>query len=173
MDHQPQDHQPQTIWIISLKVDGLLASEQRDHRPHNRWIISLKIISPRLYGSSATEQMDHQPQNREIIKLRADGSSASEQMYHQPQSRWVISLRADGSSASEYMDHQPQSEQTYHQLGHLCLQQTIYAIILLKSVCRSSQTTGRNSCSIVSGDVANCSYRLSFLPLTSLHLSSA
>ena len=166
MDHQPQDHQPQTIWIISLKIDGLLASEQRDHRPHNRWIISLKIINPRLYGSSATEQRDHQTQSRWIISLRADVSSASEQMDHQPQSRWIISLRV-------YMDHQPQSEQTYHQLGHLCLQQTIYAIILLKSVCRSSQTAGRNSCSIVSGDVANCSYRLSFLPLTSLRLSSA
>ena len=28
------------------------------------------------------------------------------------------------------------------------------------SVCRCSQTAGRNSCSIVSGDVSNCSYRL-------------
>ena len=36
----------------------------------------------------------------------------------------------------------------------------IYAIILLKSVCRSLQTAGRISCSIVSGDVSNCSYRL-------------
>ena len=50
----------------------------------------------------------------------------------------------------------------------------IYTIILLKSVlsvCRA-QTTGRNSCSVVLGDISNCSYRLSFLPLTSLHLSS-
>ena len=28
----------------------------------------------------------------------------------------------------------------------------MYTIILLKSVCRYSQTAGRNSCSIVSGD---------------------
>ena len=32
----------------------------------------------------------------------------------------------------------------------------IYTIILLKSVFRCSQTAGRNSCSIVSGDVSNC-----------------
>ena len=31
----------------------------------------------------------------------------------------------------------------------------IYTIILLKSVCRCSKTAGRNSCSIVSGDVSN------------------
>ena len=36
----------------------------------------------------------------------------------------------------------------------------IYSIILLMSVCRCSQTAGGNSCSIVSGDVSNCSYRL-------------
>ena len=36
----------------------------------------------------------------------------------------------------------------------------IYTIILFKSVCRCSLTAGRNSCSIVSGDVSNCSYRL-------------
>ena len=35
----------------------------------------------------------------------------------------------------------------------------IYTIILLKSVCRCSQTAGCNSCSVVSGDVSNCSYR--------------
>ena len=44
---------------------------------------------------------------------------------------------------------------------------SIYIIILLKSVCRCSITAGRNSCSIVSGNVSNCSYRLSVLPLTS------
>ena len=49
----------------------------------------------------------------------------------------------------------------------------IYTIILLKSVCRRSQTAGRNSCSIVSGDVSNCSYRLKIHPVTSSHLSSA
>ena len=48
-----------------------------------------------------------------------------------------------------------------------------YTIILLKSVCRCSQTAGRNSCSIVSGDVSNCSYQLSLLPLVSLRLNSA
>ena len=32
----------------------------------------------------------------------------------------------------------------------------IYTIILHKSVCRCSQTAGRNSCSIVWGNVANC-----------------
>ena len=31
----------------------------------------------------------------------------------------------------------------------------IYTIICLKSVCRRSQTAGRNSCSIASGDVSN------------------
>ena len=32
---------------------------------------------------------------------------------------------------------------------------TIYTIICLKPVCRRTQTPGRNSCSIVSGDVSN------------------
>ena len=49
----------------------------------------------------------------------------------------------------------------------------IYTIILLKSACRRSQTADRNSCSIVSGDVSNCSYRLKVHPVTSSHLSSA
>ena len=49
----------------------------------------------------------------------------------------------------------------------------IYTIILLKSVCRRSQTAGRNSCSIVSGDVSNCSYRLTVHPVTSSRLGSA
>ena len=31
----------------------------------------------------------------------------------------------------------------------------IYTIILHKSVCQRSQTAGRNSCAIVSGDVSN------------------
>ena len=56
----------------------------------------------------------------------------------------------------------------------------IYTIILLKSVrpsvrpsvCRCSQTAGRNSCSIVSGDVSNCLYRLTVYPLTSSRFSS-
>ena len=48
----------------------------------------------------------------------------------------------------------------------------IYIIILL-TVCRSYQTAGRNSCSIVSGDVSNCSYRLNAHPVTSSLLSSA
>ena len=41
------------------------------------------------------------------------------------------------------------------------------------SVCHCSQSTGRNSYSIVSRDVSDCSYRLSFIPLMSSHLSSA
>ena len=49
----------------------------------------------------------------------------------------------------------------------------IYTIILLKSVRRCSQTAGRNSCSIVSGNVSNCSYRLKVYPITSSHLNSA
>ena len=53
----------------------------------------------------------------------------------------------------------------------------IYTIIFHKSVClsicRLSQTAGRNSCSIVSGDVSNWSYRLTVHPVTSSHLSSA
>ena len=40
-------------------------------------------------------------------------------------------------------------------------------------LCRCSQTAGRNSCSIVSGDVSNCSYRLIVHPVTSSRLSSA
>ena len=36
----------------------------------------------------------------------------------------------------------------------------IYTIILLKSVCQRSQSAGRNSCLIISGNVSNCSYRL-------------
>ena len=38
-------------------------------------------------------------------------------------------------------------------------------------MCRCSQTAGCNSCSIVSGDVSNCSYRLTVHPLTSSRLS--
>ena len=49
----------------------------------------------------------------------------------------------------------------------------IYTIILLKFVCRCSQTSGRNSCLIVSGDVSNCSYQLSVIPPTISHFSSA
>ena len=41
------------------------------------------------------------------------------------------------------------------------------------SVCRRSQTEGRNSCSIVSGNVSNCSYSLKAHPFTSSRLSSA
>ena len=41
------------------------------------------------------------------------------------------------------------------------------------SVSRGSQTAGRNSCSIVSGDASNCSYRLTVHPVTSSRLSSA
>ena len=48
-----------------------------------------------------------------------------------------------------------------------------HTIILLKSVCRCSETAGRNSCSVVSGDVSNCSYRLTVHPVTSSNLSLA
>ena len=59
---------------------------------------------------------------------------------------------------------------TFPQLNVDC---TIYTIILLKSVCRCSQTAGRNSCSIVSRNVSNCSYRLTVYPVMSSHLYSA
>ena len=43
----------------------------------------------------------------------------------------------------------------------------IYSILfsLRLSACRRSQTAGRNSCSIVTGDVSNCSYRLTVHPV--------
>ena len=40
-------------------------------------------------------------------------------------------------------------------------------------LCRCSQTADRNSCSIDSGDVSNCSYCLTVHPVTSSRLSSA
>ena len=43
----------------------------------------------------------------------------------------------------------------------------IYTIILHKSVRRRSQTAGRNSCPIVSGDVSNLSYPPEVHPVTS------
>ena len=53
----------------------------------------------------------------------------------------------------------------------------IYTIIYLKSVSlsvsRRSQTAGRNSCSVVSGNVSNCSHRLTVYPVMSSRLSSA
>ena len=42
-----------------------------------------------------------------------------------------------------------------------------------KSVCRCYQTAGRNSCSNVSGNVSNCSYRPTVNPVTSARLISA
>ena len=56
---------------------------------------------------------------------------------------------------------------------------SIYTIIFLLSlsvclsVCQRSQTAGRNSCSIVSGDVSNWSYCLTVHFVTSSRLSSA
>ena len=41
------------------------------------------------------------------------------------------------------------------------------------SVSRRSQTAGHNSCSIVSGNVSNCSHRLTVYPVTSSRLNSA
>ena len=56
-------------------------------------------------------------------------------------------------------------------------QANIYTIIFLNSVClsvsRRSQTAGRNSCSIVSGNASNCSHRLTVYPVTSSRLNSA
>ncbi len=50
----------------------------------------------------------------------------------------------------------------------------IYTIILLKSVCLSVFANGRSQfLLVVSGDVSNCSYRLTVHPLTSTRLSSA
>ena len=48
----------------------------------------------------------------------------------------------------------------------------IYIIILLKSVCRCSQSTDRSSCSIVSGDIPNCLYQLSFHSIMRSYISS-
>ena len=44
---------------------------------------------------------------------------------------------------------------------------------LRMSVCQRSRTAGRNSCSIVSANVSNYSYRLTVNPVTSSRLSSA
>ena len=41
------------------------------------------------------------------------------------------------------------------------------------SVCRCSQTAGRNSCSIVSENVSNGSYHMTVYPVTNSRLSSA
>ena len=49
----------------------------------------------------------------------------------------------------------------------------IFTIILPISVCQCSQSAGRNSCSIVSVDVSNWSYRLTVHPVTSSRLSSS
>ena len=45
-----------------------------------------------------------------------------------------------------------------------------FSIILLK-VCGCSQAAGRNSSSIVSGDVSNCSYHLTVHPVTIVRIS--
>ena len=49
----------------------------------------------------------------------------------------------------------------------------IYTVIIIMYVCRCSQTAGRNSCSIVSGDISNSSYRLTVHPVKSSPISSA
>ena len=59
------------------------------------------------------------------------------------------------------------------QRSHKNTFETIYTIILRLSVCRRSQTAGRNSRSIVSRNVSNCSYRLTVYPVTSSRLNSA
>ena len=65
------------------------------------------------------------------------------------------------------------SRSSHHLLEILSIIYLQYITILRKSVCRGAQSTGRSSCSIVSGDISNCSYRLSFLSLMRSHLSSA
>ena len=50
---------------------------------------------------------------------------------------------------------------------------TAWLNLYYNSVCRWSQTACRNSGSIASGDVSNCSYRLTVHPLTSSRVSSA
>ena len=46
-------------------------------------------------------------------------------------------------------------------------------IFVPRPFCHLKYILSCNSCSIVSGNVSNCLYRLSFVPLTSSHLSSA
>ena len=60
----------------------------------------------------------------------------------------------------------------WFQEGFYCWVSCSFKYVSL-SVSRRSQTAGRNSCSIVSGNVSNCSYRLTVYPVTSSRLSSA
>ena len=57
--------------------------------------------------------------------------------------------------------------------SRVCTHIYIYTIICLKYVCRRSQTAGRNSCSIASGDVSNWSNPPKVHPVTNSRLSSA
>ena len=60
-----------------------------------------------------------------------------------------------------------------HSLSKISLDSLLYLYYNLLSVCQRSQTAGRNSCSIVSGNVSNCSHRLTVHPVTSSRLNSA
>ena len=62
-----------------------------------------------------------------------------------------------------------------HSLAHTVTYTHTHKAVYCNSpyVCRCSQNAGRNSCSIVSGNVSNCSYRLTVYPVTSLRLNSA
>ena len=67
----------------------------------------------------------------------------------------------------------PRKKKSVTRLSKVYIFINIYTINLIESVCSSSQTAGRSSCSIVSGDVSNCSHRLKVLSLTGSRLSSA
>ena len=87
---------------------------------------------------------------------------ASTAYFPQQASRWLRSLY-------------PKQKQTMVSLigqRSVMFIEIIYTIILIKSVCRFSQTAGRNSCSIVSGNVSNCSYRLTIYRVTRMNTAS-
>ena len=83
-------------------------------------------------------------------------------------------MMAIGRSVQSFAQRLPSVEQNntlYGRYSAFC--QIIYTIILVNYVCVSQlATAGRNSCSIVSVDVSNCSYRLTVDTLTSSRLSS-
>ena len=73
----------------------------------------------------------------------------------------------DYSTVAKHKSHSLSQQSPIHQFClSICQSVCMY-------VCRCKQTAGRNSCSIVSGDVSNCSYRLTVHPVTSSGLSSA
>ena len=105
-----------------------------------------------------------------------------------PLSPIVFILSPGSDPAADLMKLAERSGFGSSKLKYLSLGQgqekVIYVIILRKyvevksyvlniSVCRCSQMAGCNSCLIVSGNVSNCSYRLTVYPVTSSRLSSA